>query len=471
MTIIRSILLKKDSYLAKIFSLAFPHIKNNELIVAPTSHFKEKFFEENVGLTSRKTLLDGIAVQRPFIVVEGNEAFLEKSFYFDKFFIYTARDNENREHLFLYGDGFPRFLGLFKVIKDNIHLIMPDGDFYNGKIFRQFQNKVVNENASKFTQINQYYSSSDKATLAVMTWHWHLGHHLWNELTALFHLYEKSPESLLVLITCNESEHYGPLPTLFANKNWTFIYKNTGSLSEYCFLNNILLIPVISKYIKSNLSQKLLHYAKSNEVFLRKKFEKETKNLNILVNIRTGNRYLVNQADFFIHLSNELVKLGFSHNLILDGTNINKGKDGQSVDTQDSINRETEIANKIESNVSKNVGVFNLLGASVTASICACNLSDFFIAPWGAGLAKYSWVAKKEGFVFSNTETLTNKHDLDIYHSSKYIENPSSIEFFPTNLIADMSSDNDDPFRANYEIFVEEAVLFVLSKRKLIKEN
>ena len=130
-----------------------------------------------------------------------------------------------------------------------------------------------------------------------------------------------------------------------------------------------------------------------------------------------------------------------------------------------------EIANKIESNVSKNVGVFNLLGASVTASICACDLSDFFIAPWGAGLAKYSWVAKKRGFVFSNTETLTNKHDLDIYHSSKYIENPSSIEFFPTDLITDMSSDNDDPFRANYEISVEEAVLFVLSKSKLIKEN
>ena len=82
---IRSILLKKDSYLEKIFSLAFPHIKNNELIVAPTSYFKEKYFEENVGLTSRKTLLDGIAVQRPFIVVEGNEAFLKKSFYFDKF--------------------------------------------------------------------------------------------------------------------------------------------------------------------------------------------------------------------------------------------------------------------------------------------------------------------------------------------------------------------------------------------------
>ena len=348
---------------------------------------------------------------------------------------------------------------------------MPEGDFYNEKIFRQFQNKVVNESTSKLTEINHCYSCSDKAALAVMTWHWHLGHHLWNELTALFHLHEKSTENLSVLVTCNESEHYGPLSTLFANEKWAFIYKNTESLAEYCFLNNILLIPVISKYIKSNLSQKLLRYAKNNEFFLQKTFEEKTKDLNILVNIRTGNRYLVNQVDFFIHLSDSLEKLGFSHNLILDGTNINKGKGGQSVDTQDSINREMEIANKIESNVSKNVGVFNLLGASVTASICACDLSDFFIAPWGAGLAKYSWVAKKQGFVFSNSETLTNKHDLDIYHSSKYIENPSSIEFFPTNLITDMSSDNDDPFRANYEIFVEEAVLFVLSKSKLIKEN
>ena len=75
------------------------------------------------------------------------------------------------------------------------------------------------------------------------------------------------------------------------------------------------------------------------------------------------------------------------------------------------------------------VTIVDNVGGSMDASLFWLDQSRFFIAPWGAGLAKYRWIANKPGLIVSSRWVLRNKGDLHIYDSEKYMETPSEVRF------------------------------------------
>jgi hypothetical protein len=62
----------------------------------------------------------------------------------------------------------------------------------------------------------------------------------------------------------------------------------------------------------------------------------------------------------------------------------------------------------------------------------------YFVAIWGAGLAKYRWLTNRPGLVVSSRWNLLHREDLHIYDSADYMEDPAPIEFIDAGLVHDM---------------------------------
>ena len=105
------------------------------------------------------------------------------------------------------------------------------------------------------------------------------------------------------------------------------------------------------------------------------------------------------------------------------------------------------------------VEILNLCGASMTRSLYWSRRADFFVAVWGAGLAKYRWVCNRPGLVLSNLWNLRHRGDLDIYHAPRYQEAGASIRFIDAAYVTDVpeapvlfSPGNPVPLYSNFRV-------------------
>jgi hypothetical protein len=75
----------------------------------------------------------------------------------------------------------------------------------------------------------------------------------------------------------------------------------------------------------------------------------------------------------------------------------------------------------------------------MSESIHWCNRSDFFITPWGAGLAKYRWVCNRPGLVLASPRFLreAGEQTVHLYDSPEFMEDPSRLEFVASTDVQD----------------------------------
>ena len=72
----------------------------------------------------------------------------------------------------------------------------------------------------------------------------------------------------------------------------------------------------------------------------------------------------------------------------------------------------------------RNVLIISTLGAPVDASLFWCRHSQFFVCPWGAGLAKYRWACNATGLVVMG-DYFSGHQESYLYDRGEYMENPS----------------------------------------------
>jgi hypothetical protein len=116
--------------------------------------------------------------------------------------------------------------------------------------------------------------------------------------------------------------------------------------------------------------------------------------------------------------------------------------------------------------------IVNLIGETIAASIFWCNRSEFFVTPWGAGLAKYRWVCNKPGVVTAGPTYLrtAGDHTIHLYDSEEFMDRPTPLLF---TAAADAEDVPDAPSpvpindnaRVNYRVRYE--AVFALIRRLL----
>lgn len=305
----------------------------------------------------------------------------------------------------------------------------------------------------------------------------HMGHQLWNELSGLLLVVNNCRKDLLPVVVVPEAsrgtEMFGPVEELFPE----FSGKVTRLSGEADFRREALLHGMtllrfsdafVSRELRSRIAVRVM--ANLSATSQRTKFDLFKKNnMKIfLLGLRVENRTLIELQKFCLDFF-ELCERHYPGSVIvLDGHNSQATSatiihsHGQWSARRAPIDVEREIAEIMENRAQRSsVNLVNNIGQPLSQSLFWSMNADAFVTIWGAGLAKYRWVANRPGIVITSKWNLKNRSDLHIYSSPEYVEDPEEIEFVDPEIIEDdmtaeplmkFSTDQSQESYANFRI-------------------
>lgn len=169
----------------------------------------------------------------------------------------------------------------------------------------------------------------------------------------------------------------------------------------------------------------------------------------VLVTLRLGNRSWIGQAEglrlMMEGLHAEFPSIGF----ILDG--INSGVSQGWTHAFMSVQEEIDMAQSIIDRLDPDVMVLNSINCSGAESIVLSQMADAFIAPVGAGMAKYRWIANLPGVAYSNRIFSADDH-LHGHLYDYYREHARAARHLPAELVKDIAVAGMEASRSNFEL-------------------
>ena len=284
----------------------------------------------------------------------------------------------------------------------------------------------------------------------------HTGHHLWNELTGLDRLLRRAPRDRLPMVIVPDadegSEVFAPLETIFPEFKGRIDRRLhwPRRLAGFVYAQGYCLVRVLDEHVSRGLSLRLREAAACapptayDRALAARIIAEQTP--CILLGIRVENRTAVDLeatlSGIIAHLARRLGRVV----IILDGHNARIGHDpvtsfgsfGQQAGHEHPVFAELRLAQALERRFRHSgAQIINLFGAATARSLFWSERSAFFVAFWGAGLAKYRWACNRPGLVLSNRWNLTQRGDLDIYHAPRYQEAGAAIRFIDADLVTD----------------------------------
>ena len=285
----------------------------------------------------------------------------------------------------------------------------------------------------------------------------HIGHVLWNELSGLEELTCLIENDLLphtcVINTSAGSEVYGPVDVLFPEFSDRLVRWDLpwSAVAEKVYDAGILYFRYMTKFVRSRVGTRVLSLVKEDPRLLddqqtarRLRDEKRT---GVCLGLRCGNRTVQDQTKFLIFSIEHLVDRLGRVMVILDGMNARINSDPSTLygafgpaNDEDNLIIELKTVLEVRRRFrgDPQVEIISTVGRPVSASLFWINECRFFVAPWGAALAKYRWICNKPGFVMTNRPILANPTgDITIYHDSQYMESPSKMVFIALDKVSD----------------------------------
>ena len=307
------------------------------------------------------------------------------------------------------------------------------------------------------------YFARDLRTFATPLWGgaaFHIGHHLWNELSGLMDIVtgvtaEAYPR-IIVQGDPGDGEAYGEIGRLFPElaSRVERGLRDDADMVEFCCKNAIQIVRVTDSYVSAGLRNRVnrlvrISPAVDKERILSERLRQDGTPV-VVLGLRVENRTVVDCQSFchrvVEHLQQRLGRVA----VIIDGHNARR-RDGQAESypsftearaAEPPIKVEMRIAQSLQAAFKDSqVTIVDNIGGSMDASLFWLDRAAFFICPWGAGLAKYRWIANKPGVVVSSRWVLQNKGDIHIYDDPKYMEEPADIRFIAPKHVFDFAEE------------------------------
>ena len=282
----------------------------------------------------------------------------------------------------------------------------------------------------------------------------HLGHYVWNDLTGQASLVREVPDrlptSLIIGGPNGQGEFLGSLETLFpplAGKVDRSL-PNIEAFIATTYGGRSVPIRFTRTYVDRALRDLVRASILPTDTCRDAQAERAGYGAGpvIIVGIRLEDRTFIDPTGFYEALLDHLAARHPGTVVVLDGRNARPGgacgeiissiKDGQA--TRSPLEAELELVDRMRSHVSgRDVHVASTVGLSIAASMAWCYQASMCVAPWGAGLAKYRWLANLPGVILTSRYNLEHRPDLDIYHSPSIMEAPSRLVFPDPDKVVD----------------------------------
>ena len=290
--------------------------------------------------------------------------------------------------------------------------------------------------------------------------HAHISHYIWNELAAVDEVLSlgRSPSAFLFK-SCNEPVF--PVDAAFPE---TAGHVHRGLDGPLPFLQAAVagaaaFLPFRSYRVSQRVADRLAGLARAAEPALDARLEQAARRATIvLIGLRLENRRWVRQLDGYAALIRRLDRRrGERFLVVVDGHNTLAGAEGGFIESYcesltplagalpSVVQMEIDLVEALRARVADlgNVEVLSLVPCSMGASLVASLRADLFVTHFGAGLAKYKWVANAPGCVISSRSVLAGKDDLRIYDTEPFRENATACAYYPAERVRDLDGSSN----------------------------
>ena len=282
----------------------------------------------------------------------------------------------------------------------------------------------------------------------------HLGHYVWNDLTGQAALVREVPDRLptsqIIAGPLGQNEFFGPLETLFPPLAGR-VDRSLPDIEAFVaatYGGDAVPIRFTRTYVDRSLRDLVRAAILPTDAFRDAREERSRLGAGplIVVGIRLEDRTFVDPPAFYEALLDHLAARHPGAVVVLDGRNARPGgapgeviasiKDGQA--RRAPLDAELELVDHLRSYATGlDVHVASTVGLPIQASMAWCYLAAMCVAPWGAGLAKYRWLANLPSVILTSRHNLERRTDLDIYHAPTWMEQPTRLVFPAPNRVVD----------------------------------
>lgn len=269
----------------------------------------------------------------------------------------------------------------------------------------------------------------------------HLGHLLWNDLSGIAGVVQANPDgpmpAFLVPEAGSAPEMYGPLDVIFPELTGKVLRREepfvalVGSLYEM----NVCVFRSSGMLVSAGLRDRILATVPVRRAQVPV----------ILFGLRTENRTLDALPEFCRGLVAHLAGSVGRAVLVVDGHN-QRGDGGGMIWSHGELQAPISPIAVEEQMVElmraaahgTGIEIVSTIGRPLEESLGWCRAAAFFVAFWGAGLAKYRWICNSPGVVLTNRWNLGNLNDLAIYSDPRCMDDPSEMVFVPAGAVEDL---------------------------------
>jgi len=285
----------------------------------------------------------------------------------------------------------------------------------------------------------------------------HLGHYIWNVISGWSTLFELAPvEKIDIIATNRQFQMFGGVKELYPDvtcRAGALIEFNHGyELYQYMLRSKALSVVLLDRHVRTDLADRVIKWCRDrcNPDFLaRVDTLKRASNPLLLVTLRLENRAWIEQEDGIPNIINQLATDFPDLTVVLDGLNA----DIHSLDTHAfmSLEDEMRLAKHIIASC-PDVRIENSIGCPLIEGIVWCDTVDAFMAPIGAGLAKYRWITNKPGVAYSN-QTFLSPGDAGGHLYDHHRDDLVPMEYVEHTAVTDVETERHGLwFRANFSM-------------------
>jgi len=302
----------------------------------------------------------------------------------------------------------------------------------------------------------------------------HIGHHVWNELAslddALRHLGSEAMPPVIVADP-DAVEMYGKIDDIFpelAGKVSRVPTVRAGI--EKVYRDGLMPLRPTGDHIARSLAERISRLAA--ETYFAGMPERLVTGVRaagfrlVILGLRVENRTVVDFPGFCEQLVEMLAQELGRVAVIVDGQNASHSGLHYRVTFQETaqdppLRVEKSIVERLAERFANrpDVIMISTIGLPVGASIALCNQAEFFVTPWGAGLAKYRWVCNRRGLALVGP-TCERLQPVHLYDDPAFIEAPAPMYFMGTGEVEDAPDDpvllpGGNPDRVNIRVNLE----------------
>ena len=282
----------------------------------------------------------------------------------------------------------------------------------------------------------------------------HIGHYVWNDLSGQAALVEdvpdRLPRSVILGAPEGQAEFFGRLGALFPALAGQVDHRlaNREALTRHVYGSDDVPIRFTKDHVSRALRERVRRVVEASAAAaaIARQAASCGPGPVIIVGIRLEDRTFVDPNTFYMGLVEHVVRRHPHAVLVFDGRNAKPGgSPGETIAgmtdgiaTRPPVDAERDLVETLRAAFQNQpVAILDTIGQPIEASLGWCYRAQACVAVWGAGLAKYRWLANLPSLILTSRHNIEHRDDLDIYHAPRWMEAPSPVLYPDPDQVVD----------------------------------